>query len=131
MMAVPEKSLSPVQVDAFARDIARVAGEHLLGQVMPRISEHETRIGSLEQAQKQEALRRSQAHNLKKLVGKKVYEVLPSSDKTVAKLFAEVWGGLKDKFEVTSYLDIPRCSYEGALKTVAEYDGSGRYWWRG
>jgi len=105
--------------------------EQYLSEPRKQIVAIEGRMDIIEHKFDQEGLSRSQHRAIQKAVSTKVQEIcreMPGA--TPPKHFANVYGSLKDWYDVGSYMDIPKDKFMHALQLISKYDGSGRNWWK-
>lgn len=115
------------------KGLAQVIGQYLqpyLEEPKRQITDLTGRVDSLERRMDQEGLTRSQGRAVQKAVAQRVHTVAKAVDGSLQQHFANVYGGIKDRYNVPSYLDIPRNKFMEPLQVVARYDGSSRSWWR-
>lgn len=127
-MSVPAK----VQPTAMAQQLALVLApviEEYLKEPKEAISDLSDRLKNVEQRLEHEGLTRSQARSIQRATAQKVYAIQKQINGTTQQHFANVYGSLKDKYNVGSYQDIPRDKFLQAMQLIASYDGSGRNWW--
>lgn len=98
--------------------------------VAPVIDNLSGRIGSLEEQFLYEELTRAQQREMQRMVGDTAFKFAQEDGKTVKQHYANIYGGLKDKYDVPRYTDIPRCKFLEAMATVRQYDGTGKHYWR-
>lgn len=108
--------------------IAQVLEQHL-AEPRKQIGLLDHRVTNVEQRLEKEGLTRSQHRSIQRAVGKKVQEIGKHMPDTKPQHFANIYGALKDKFNVGSYMDIPRDKFLLATDMISSYDGSGRNWW--
>lgn len=94
-----------------------------------RVSSVELRVQNIEGMMEREGLTRAQEYEIKRQVGVLAYKYAKLDDKTIHKHFCNIWGGLKDKFNVSRYTQIPRNRYDEAVATVRHYDGTSKDYW--
>lgn len=127
-MSLPAPRVPAGLPQALATALAPVIAEYLK-EPNAAIASLTERFDTLEQRLQHEGLTRSQARQIQKAVAQKVYEAAEGLNSTTAQHFANVYGSLKDKYNVGSYMDIPRDKFLQAMQLIASYDGSGRNWW--
>lgn len=104
--------------------------EEYLKEPKQALSDLAGRVENIEQKLEHEGLSRSQSRSMQKAAAKKVYDLVKTlPDVTARQHFANIYGSLKDKYNVGSYQDIPRDKFLQAMQLIASYDGSGRNWW--
>jgi hypothetical protein len=117
----------------FVNGLAEVIGEYVqqyLEAPKQQIGELVNRVDTLERRIESVAITRSQGRKVQKLVAERAHQVAKALDDSVRQHFANIYGGLKEKFNVPSYLDIPRDKFFEAAGLISRYDGSSRDWWR-
>lgn len=125
---------SPPKVDPrISQGLAELITGYLNEQLaLPKeqIQHLGNRVETLEARMDRESLTRSQSRALQRAVANRVYAAVKElGDDSAAQHFANVYGSLKDRYNVGSYLDIPRNRFTEAMGLVNSYDGSGRNWW--
>ena len=130
-MTAPQKLPAPIRnIAGPLADLIMQYMQDALTEPRKRIDLLDHRMTSVEQRLEKEGLTRSQSRSIQKAAGKKAHEITKAiSGSSKAQHFANIYGSLKDKYNVGSYLDIPRDKFTFALELIASYDGSGRNWW--
>lgn len=127
------KVLTVRQVPEVAQGLAELIAGYLqeyLEESRRQISDLAARVDNIERRLAAEGLTRSQGRAIQRAVGQKAHEAARNDGSSVHQHYANIYGGLKDKYNVPSYLDIPRDKFQEALRLISQYDGSSRDWWR-
>lgn len=107
-----------------------VAVVQQLQPVTEKVDNLDGRVRNLEEQFLYEELTRSQQREMQRVVGDLAYKFSQVDGKTVKQHYANIYGGLKDKYDVPRYTDIPRCKFLEAMAVVRQYDGTGKHYWR-
>lgn len=126
---IPRAAVQPPMIQGLAEVIIQYLQPHL-EEPKRQIMDLTGRVDGLERRMDMDGLTRSQGRAVQKAVGLRAHEIARTLNASVHQHFANVYGGLKDRYNTPSYLDIPRSKFLEALQIVAQYDGSSRSWWR-
>jgi threonine synthase len=128
-MSTPANQLARPEV---AQGLAQIISMYLAEQMAePReqIKRLDSRVETIEERMARESLSRSQGRSMQRSVAKQVHKIAKDMGDGKPMHFSNVYGSLKDRYNVPSYMDIPRDKYLDAMTLIATYDGSGRNWW--